>query len=411
VKVPRLLIVSHDFPPSTGTSGRRPARLSAFLAERGAPPVIVTADPRFYGSAVLPGRSVREGLQVHEVRWSRGRSLMAKAGWPGRQAAKLSVVWAYRGAIRRALESGRKPDLLYFLGVPFWYFPLARRFGTRWGVPYALEFGDVFYMGGVRYRMGQRSGPRAWVDKVAEAYSVRGASLVVLTSAEQTELYRQRYSGMPRDLFVTIPWGYDAEALDAVCPAQRQRPDVFRLAIFGKFASYGTQDAVALANAVAAFHARRYVEALHLGSPEPELEAAFRREGLSDVFCSLGMVPYTEGLSVLASADCLVLNAISDVSIPVKVYDYIGVNRPVLAFVAAESAAGRLLARFPGALIVQTAEEALHALEAVAQRRLCQLQAGLDRAEFSQQRHFETLLEKLSAVVEQRRRATGRPCA
>jgi hypothetical protein len=125
-----------------------------------------------------------------------------------------------------------------------------------------------------------------------------------------------------------------------------------------------------------------------------------------------GMLPYADGLPVLASADCLVLNAISDVSLPAKVYDYIGVNRPVLAFAAAESALGRLLSRFEGAFVVQTAGQAGQALGVIAQRRLSQLQPGLDTTQFSQQRQFECLVHKLSDLLERHRaEARGLPCA
>lgn len=398
MSAPRLLIVSHDFPPSSGTSGRRVERLCKFLADRGCAPAVVTAAPEFYGQAVLPGPCIRDGVKVFEVPYGRRFAVLAKAGWPGHQLWKLAVVRAYRRAIQRALEAGPRPDFLYFLGVPFWYFPLAPRFRRRWGVPCVLEFGDVFYMRGVRYRMGQRSGVRQLLDRAAEARAVRGAALVIHTTEAQTELYRRRYKSKHPEEFLTLPWGYDAEALGGIPLARPGFGDVFRLAIFGKFAAYGADDAGTLARAVGEFHARERVEVVHLGDREPALEAAFAREGLSGCLQALGMQPYADGLRLLASAHCLVLNAISDVSLPVKAYDYIGVNRPVLAFVAPESEAGRLLARFSGAFVVRTAGQAADALRAIAERRLVHLEPGLDTREFSQQRHFERLVAKLEGL-------------
>ena len=412
MSVPRLMIVSHHFAPSTGTVARRPTWLARFLAAGGQPPVVVTAAPGFYGEAVLPGRSGREDLEVHEVPYLRRHAIMERAGRLGRQALRMSVVLGYRRAIGRALESGPRPDFLFFCGAPFWYFPLARWFRTRRGIPYVLDLEDVWFMGGLPYRMGRRAGLRHVFDKVAEARSIGGASLVVLTTEAQTEFYRQRYDSLPADLFITVPWGYDAEALGSVRPARRERSDTFRLAIFGKFAAYGSQDAAALAEAVAALHVQSRVEVMHLGEPEPELADAFRRQGLSMCFREPGMLPYADGLAILASADCLALNAISDVSLPVKVYDYIGMNRPVLAFAAAESALGRLLSRFEGAFLVQTAGQASQALGVLAQRRLSQLQPGLDTTQFSQHRQFECLVHKLSDLLERHRaEARGLPCA
>jgi len=412
MSAPRLLIVSHDFPPSTGTSGRRPERLCRFLTERGAPPAVVTAAPEFYGKAVMAGPSIRDEVRVFEVPYRRRFAVLEKAGWPGRQLWKLAVVRAYRQALERALKAGPLPDFLYFLGVPFWYFPLAGRVHSQSGIPCVLEFGDVFYMRGVTYRMGQRSGLRQLLDGAAEARAVAGAALVIHTTESQTALYRRRYSSKPPEDFITIPWGFDDELLKDVAPEPQGTDEPFRIAIFGKFAAYGVDDAHALARAVGDFHARHRVEVIQLGDPEPVLADAFHWEGMSGRFRQPGMQPYAEGLRLLASAHCLVLNAISDISLPVKVYDYIGVNRPVLAFVTPESEAGRLLSRFSGAFLVQTAAEAEGALDRIADQGLRHLQAGLDKAEFGQRRHFERLIERLEELrARTGTRSGGGPCA
>lgn len=400
MSAPRLLIVSHDFPPSTGTGGRHAERLARFLAARGAGPAVVTAARGFYGQAVLLGPSVRDEVKVFEVPYGRRFAVLQKAGWPGRQLWKVAVVGAYREAIERALEAGPRPDFLYFLGVPFWYFPLARRLSARHGIPYVLDFPDVFYMRGVTYRMGHRGGLRQLVDKVVEARAVGGASLVILSTEEQTEFYRRRYSAKAAGDFITVPWGYDEDAVRAALagPAPLKAPDVFRLVIFGKFAAYGADDASVLARAVAGLHARQRVEVLHLGDREPALAEAFRREGLSMCLHETGMIAYEEGLRTAASADCLVLSTISDVSVPVKAYDYIGLNRPVLAFVRRGSATGRLLSRFPGAFIAEGSGDAEEALHMISEGGVRQLGPGLDTSEFGQARGFERLAARLEEL-------------
>ncbi len=402
MRVPRLLIVSHNFPPSSATVARRPARLARFLAAHGQAPAIVTAAPAFYGAAAEGDASAREGLRVCEVPRLRRHALLETAGAPGRQALKASLVLGYRAAIERALTSAAPFDFMYFCGAPFWYFPLARRLGARHGIPYILDFEDVWFMGGLAYRMGRRGKVRGIFDRFAESRCIARASLVILTTESQTTIYRQRYPALPGQTFETIRWGYDAEALGR---AQLEQPgfgDLFRLAIFGKFAGYGADDARALARAVGIFHARQRVEVVHLGEREAALESAFRAEGLSGCFKALGMRPYEEGLRALASAHCFALNAISDVSLPAKVYDYIGVNRPVLAFVAPESETARLLTRFPGAFTARTADQAAGALRSIADGRIASLEPGLDTAEFSQERQFERLLERLSGLTEGR---------
>lgn len=402
MKGPRLLIVCHYFEPSSETGAIRSTRLARFLLHKGLRPGVVTAASEFYGARVHLDGAVRREVDVFEV--PRG-ALLRRTPVGGPAAAALrnaALVRAYAAAIERAVRTSDPFDLLYLCGHPFWYFPLARHFRLRHGLRYVLDFADVFYMGRTRYRMGQRSGLRQAFDRAAEAWAVQGASLVVHTTDLQTRMYRERYETKPARDFVTVRWGYDAEALAGLDVPPKPRDDVFRIAIFGKFASYCAEDSRQLARAVARLHVGRRVQVVHLGAPEPELEAAFRREGLLACFQSAGMQPYAAGMRELPSADCLVLNAISDVSLPAKVYDYIALNRPIVAFAAPESALGQLLGRFSGAFLAATAEQALDAFTRIADRRLAELQAGLDTAEFSQQYQFEKLLRALRSLVPER---------
>jgi len=340
---------------------------------------------------------MRDELDVVEVPRSRLCARLEALGAAGRQAMNLALLAAYRRAIAHALANGSRPDFLYFRGVPFWYFPLSRYFRMRDGIPYVLDFGDVLYMRGITYALGQRAGLRHLTDWAGEAWSVGGADLVVHTTPEQTQLYRRRYAWKPSRCFATIRWGYDADELRHIRPVRREG-DALRVVIFGKFAAYGREDACALARCVAEIGREREVQVVQLGLPEQALAAAFAREGVSDRLRAPGMLPYRQGLELLGSADCCVLNAISRVSVPVKAYDYVGLNRPILAFVAPGSAAGRMLAPFSGAFVVRTADQAVEALKKAMHCGVLDPSASVDREEFSQQHQFDRLIGLLDRL-------------
>jgi len=390
---PKVTIVCHYFAPSAATGALRSTRLARFLAARGLPPQVVTADPRFYSDAVLPASDVRSEFTVREVRAESIPRLLRAGGARG----NLGMALAYRRLIEQALRTGPATDLLYFCGHPFWYFPLARQFHLRYGTPYMLDFADLFHMERVRYRMGERTGLRTLTDARAEAWAVAGAARLIHTTPAQTHIYRRRYAWMAPERFLTIPWGYDEDQVPRI-PDQRGSPEGLRIGIFGKFASYSRADAVMLARAVRELPARLNVTVLHIGRREPELEGAFRAVGASKHLQCVGMLSYAEGLKVLATAHCVALNAISDVSLPAKVYDYVWLNRPVLAFAPPQSEVARLLRPFPGAFLVRSAQQALAALVRVAAGAR-ELAPALDRRRFSQQRQFERLLSELMRVT------------
>ncbi|MHC5035171.1 MAG: glycosyltransferase [Planctomycetota bacterium] len=253
-------------------------------------------------------------------------------------------------------------------------------------------------MRGIRYRRGQRGRLRQLIDAPAEARSIRAADLVLLTTDAQTALYRERYPLKAADDFMTVRWGYDREELAGVEAAPKS-PGVFRIVILGRFSVYLSEDAEALARAVASCSEGRRIEVVHMGQREPALEAAFSASGIAGCLRSLGMVPYRDCLRMLGSADCGVASPLSEVSLPVKVYDYIGLNRPILAFASSGSAMAQLLEPLPGALVVRGAEQAARALRRMVEGQVTELQPGLDPHEYSQQHQFNLLLQRLESML------------
>ncbi len=407
---PRLLIVSHYFAPAWNTSGKRAIRLARFLADRGSPPVVVTCAAELYGGQVAAGPSLRDELETYEVSCPGLSGPPAGLSWPFRQLAKARLVLAYRRTIERALRSTlARPDFLFFRGVPFWYFPLAPSHSRRWRIPYILDLNDLWHMGEVTYSRWQRRGLRAPLDRACEAWSMARASLVVLNTREQTELYLRRYPGRPPETFMTVRWGYDETELMNLRPAAKP-PDTFRIVIPGSFTRYRPRAGWTLARGIADCPAARRIEVLHMGRPEPELEDAFRRHGLEHCLRSEGMVPYRRSMEELASADCAAACPISPLSLPVKVFDYIGLNRPVLAFNARGTAMERLLEPFPGAFIVEGPADVAGALNRMLRGEVTELQAGLDPTPYSQRRQFERLVRRLNRIHQGGHPRGGEPC-
>jgi hypothetical protein len=257
-------------------------------------------------------------------------------------------------------------------------------------------------MGGIAYRRDRKPAPGRLADRLAEAWSVRKALLVALTTDAQRDAYRARYPRMA-DRIATVRWGYDADLVGAVQPAEVPA-GVRRLVIFGRFAYYGARDAAALADAVAA--AGGPWEVVHVGHPETELRAAFEARGIADRLSETGMMPYADGLALVASADCAALNPFSPASVPVKTYDYIGLRRPILAFAGAGCALADLLADYPAAAVVQDAGGAAAFLDGVAAGTVGDV-GDLPGEEFSMQHQFGMLVECLERI----RSGEGGRCA
>jgi glycosyltransferase involved in cell wall biosynthesis len=398
----RILMVSYWFEPSSNTSAQRATRLARYLAEHEEPPSVVTVAPGLYGDHVFDEDELREALPTYEVPESRIHGLLGRLGTPGNVFRNYLMSRAFRRGIARALSEGPQPDFIYWWGIPFWYFPLAPRFLRKTGIPYVLDFVDLWDMGKVQYAFGQRTGLRRVVDRLGEWSSIRKAELVVTTTDAQTRFYRRRYSRKPNEDFMTVRWGYDRETLAEV-EAEPPDDDVFRVVVVGKFSTYNADHACYLAEAVARMgESEQRVEVHHYGTKEPALSAAFRDAGAEGQLTEHGFVPYDECLRAVATAGCGVVNPVSPVSISVKTYDYIGLKRPVLGFAPMGSELAQFLKSYPAARLANSTEGTEAALRFFMETDLQATLGDFDTKPYSQEHQFGLLVDRLKALKEAR---------
>lgn len=354
----KVLIVAYNFPPINSPAALRVAGFARWLPEFGWAPVVLAPAGgvgRAYDLPVPPGveewrvpdpdpvkalvrrRQTGGGLPGAPGRSGRfWRAVYAAAMFPDRD-----VLWAMR-AMRwaRARLRGR-PDVRALVSSAsgaskHWAAAWLRR---RTGLPWVPVFHDPWAGDSLADR--PRTRLRRWVEGMFEAALCRQADRIVTVS----EGCVPRLCCPPEQVTV-IRGGLEPDDYRHLPPAPPAAP--FRIAHAGNL--YGGQrDPSGLLRAVARLMDRGDLprdgtEVLFIGPADPAVASLAAAAGLSGVVRFTGPVPHRQALQWLAASHVLaVLTTPAGYELPIKLYEYLGVGRPILAVWDPAAELGRLV--------------------------------------------------------------------
>ena len=374
----RVLVVAYSFPPVGGVGVERVLKQVTYLPEFGwQPAVVAPANPGYRIVDPASLSRIPAGTEVHRARslepahirraiarLVRGRRAedsttpapadrapdggamgMANAAW--RTVVPLvffpddEVLWL-PGAVRAGVRAaeGSPVDAVLSSSPPITSHLAAGRIARRIGVPWVADFRDPW-----RGNAFARSLPllHRMAQRRLERWIVEHAARVVLATARMSEQYADRYPDQ-RERFVHLPNGYDLADLEAASASEppRGEPGTYRILYAGSV--YGENELAMFLYGVELLLARRpdlrdtlRVEFLGWFSTANQEIARRRLPALDPVVRHLGFVPRDEAIARQRAADAgLILIAAGpgrDAVATGKLYEYIGLDLPILAIV------------------------------------------------------------------------------
>ncbi len=359
----RALIVAYHFPPQAGSSGLlRSLKFCRYLPEFGWMPTVLTINPRGYERtdesqlAEIPSfvKVIRAfGLDSRRHLSVRGRYLRATA-LPDRW-----VSWV-AGAIPAGLYAIRKNNIDVVLTT----YPIASAVLIGYflhvltGKPWILDFRDTMTEEG--YPEDPRT--RRWYQWI-ERKAIEHGSRFLFTAPAAIRMYQSRYPALNPERCLLLPNGYDeADFADLLQRTNTNHP--LRLLHSGLIYPW-ERDPTAFFRALARLKAEDQISAKTLSvelracGHEAEYAKRLKELGIEDVVQLLPPLPYRESLQDAANADCLLLlqAACCDHQIPAKAYEYLRLNKPILALTTQTGDTAALLKQSGGATIVDLEDE------------------------------------------------------
>lgn len=346
----RVLVVVEEFP---ATGGSRIDKFVRYLPEAGIEPVVlspaetVTVDTEQRRRELYP-----PGLVVRRARsigWSYFTNRFLARG-PGSRHYELLRVLSYperalfvpdhmvrwiplglvaaRRLVRdlgiRVVLTSSPSESCHLLGLA-----LQREFGTRW----IADFRDLWTEKSMLFRPASR-----WHDRLVhrlERLVFERADHVIANTPQNLARYLARFDLAGR--VTLIPNGFDPEEAATLPTAPPQPRDAFRLGYAGNIDKHGLPwkmflDALrGLADEVG----RERVRLDLCGYCSDEVIDYLRRQSMEDIVVRHGELPHRQAMRVIAGCDVEVAllyenTSYSDSIVPLKLYNYVMLRRPIL---------------------------------------------------------------------------------
>jgi len=356
-------MVAFHFPPQAGSSGMlRSLKFCRYLPEFGWTPTVLTVQPRAYERvddaqlADIPN----EATVIRTFALDTRRHLSLRGAYPRFLAMPDRWSTWLASAVPAGLLAIRKRNI----DVIFTTFPIATAVLTGYllhqltGKPWIVDLRDSMTEDNYPADPATRRLYR-WI----EGKAVRHAAKILFTAPSAIRMYRERYPELQPERCVLLPNGYDEADFVGIAPRRAPQRQL-RLLHSGLIYPW-ERDPRPFFRALARLKAEGKLTAEDLSvelracGAETEFQKDVAALDIEDVVHFLPALPYRASLQDGADADALLLLQAEccDHQVPAKAYEYLRLNKPVLALTTMSGDTAALLKDAGGATIVDLADE------------------------------------------------------
>ncbi|NLJ05539.1 MAG: glycosyltransferase family 4 protein [Exilispira sp.] len=431
-----ILIVSFYLFPYNRVGAIRTSLFANFLSSKGHTVYAVQADESHYKNDIDFSLTLNPEIKLSKVKIKTLKN---------RSINQYKFTISFYKSIDKILKK-EKIDCMVFSGGPFYYFILGTIFKKKYKIPYLLDYRDIWYRDKI-FKTEPYRGIEKYTDRILEKISVSNADAIIDVTEKCSRLHRKLYQNMDPEKFYTIFNGFDDnfklesnnknsqgvedgvvlskdknmtefnnnnKDIESVANGSSyktmnqakgneisQKNNDLRLGIFGKFAFYNKEDVdkiIALEKLDEAFAKMLFIDVI--GKEEPYFINK-ARESKYIKFNFYGQLNYIEGMKILSSADAFLTNCNYSFALGTKIFDYILLNKPILAFAKEDWEISRLLSSFEYGFVLDNEQDLLLTLKFIKEKKIKYLTKKTEIInQYSRTRQFEKFEDILSKIVQ-----------
>ncbi|MGA2296043.1 MAG: glycosyltransferase [FCB group bacterium] len=371
-----LLIIAYYFPPSGGPGVQRVLKNVKYLPEFGWQPIVLTVSNGQFPArdesllSQIPDSTIVKRVPIYEpydiYRFITGK----KAGTPidvnviKKESQKLTTKEKFAELIRstffipdarvgwlltagkalKKIQKEYKIDAVYSSSPPYTCSLIARNFKRKYHVPWVAGFRDPWRK--------FLTAPKRWflpdlIDIRMERSVFEEADTVESAWEGITKDALGKYPLLKKGKFFHVPNGFDSSDFPTV---DGKRNDKFTITYTGSL--YGRRNPSSFFSAIELLIKEKKINPdkiciRFIGRFGAEVEEMFLNTSFKNSIEIISYMPHEESIKYLLQSDALLLIVDeakeSEEIVPGKVYEYIGVKKPILAIAPAESAIAKLL--------------------------------------------------------------------
>ncbi|MBY5959916.1 glycosyltransferase [Membranicola marinus] len=386
-----LYIISYYFIPYAGVGTRRIEYFIRYLLKKGYIITVFKADNSFYP-------------ELSETQLTHDRLTTINIHSSSQKKNKWYQAY-YTGVVER-IKSHGKPNLIIYSAGPFFYLKMSSLIKREFGIPYIIDFRDTYLNTKGFYEKHKKFSAKRTLrfllfrlfDEHKEAI-LNADCITTVTNAEKQNLIKHYGSSLQKKI-VTVRNGFNDLLINSMKESkiQTQKKSInYKIGVFGKFAYYRPQDVDILLNAILAQQVSSSVTLYLIGKKENVFNERLRNDNHKINLIQTGFMGYSAGLKLLAQCDILVLNNRSSNALGTKIFDYIALNKPIIAFANPDSEIANLLLPFENAFVIENETECKEVISSIFDLHITYLDQNInlfDYSRLSQTKIFENLIEE-----------------
>lgn len=360
----KILIIAQYYRPDITAAAFRIAETAELLAERGHAVTVVTAEPHRTQAADVPGggdapEDLKEVAQQDQRQSPRVVRVAIEPFSTGGMKAYLrhyfSFVIRARRRVAELIGDGYAPDVVWTSSPPLFVGLIGTKAARKAKAPMVLDVRDVWPDTAVAAGQLSESGMGYRLGKTLERYLYRRAAAISCVAQPMADYIQRELAGARVDAeakqIAVVYNGAGGRQTDSSPPEPSRAPE--KVIVYA--GNLGRLQGIdSLLHAWAASNEARdlgwRVEIIGDGVLAPELKELTRTVGIADTVHFRGVVSKEESVKATTRAGILFLNllpnAVFDLTIPSKLFDYLATGRPIIGGIRGEGRS--LLRELPG---------------------------------------------------------------
>ncbi len=241
-------------------------------------------------------------------------------------------------------------------------------------IPYIIDYRDLWTFETFRndnFILDIKRKISKYRYRITERYILeKSLGVIAVTKADQNQLLKK--TSLPVSKVFLIKNGYEFPGFDIESNKSLRNLNEPTFGIFGKFGYYNKHFALKFLRAVKKLQVMGInVKIKHVGIRESYIEQAIEKLNFSSsIYFNTGAKSYIEGIKELLETDINLIIYSSKTGLGTKVYDYIMLNKPILAIVSKKSDLAKLVSTFDNGYITSTANGVVEFTNKIIQNKI-----------------------------------------
>lgn len=369
----KVLIISPYFPPYSGVASIRMSSLSRFLIYKGADITVIKNSNKMYPCSSLKEDFI-DKINIIEIDSANDEN---------------SLVNCYFNALDSILDKEHFDVVIVSVG-PFYTLPAVTKAYEKYKFKYIIDYRDLWIfnsskkINSLRVLLGKLLGYFKNIKHYFKEYRAIMYSEGLVTVCEgDLNILKFAYYKFRSKMYV-IKNGYDELEVINKTDFSFKKNEI-NIGHFGKLSIYSKDKAEVLFEALRHFDNKNIkINIVHIGQEENRIHDIVSKHDFNrNVYTNTGVVAYSEGIAILKEMDMCSLIHVHPTGYGTKIFDYIYVNKPIIAITSPNIAINSLIDNFSNAFICNNSADVINAIETVLQEKIRILDNNLNIGEYS----------------------------